>query len=307
MLTAHLERYLAYLETEKRYSPHTVSNYRRDLEKLVSYCHEKGFQGWHELTTADLRRITGNLHRNGLAAKSLHRWLSAVRRFFRYLHREGVVGQNPADLVQAPKVRRDLPSVMDVDQTVQMLDSQPQLEAGADPRLDVRDQAILELFYGAGVRLAELAGLDIQDVHLQEGLARVLGKGRKQRDVPIGAAARTAVQHWLQLRGQFCGADQQALFVSAHGQRLAPRSIQTRIKLWAKRRGYDGRLYPHLLRHSFASHMLESSGDLRGVQELLGHADIATTQIYTHLNFQHLAEVYDKAHPRAQKAKKSNP
>ncbi|OZG74629.1 tyrosine recombinase XerC [Hahella sp. CCB-MM4] len=294
-MQVQIDAYVDHLRHERRYSPHTVSSYQRDLERLRSYAEDRSVSSWPQLQLADLRQALALFHRQGLSSKSLQRWLSAIRRFYDYLIRENLAEHNPANGLSAPKAPKKLPMTLDVDLAKQLLDQAPEDE------LDARDTAMAELFYSSGIRLAELAGLDMQDLDLEEGIARVLGKGRKQRIVPVGSAARDALLQWYDVRRDMTSAEETAVFINRHGQRLSHRSIQLRLKQWAQVRGYFGRLHPHLFRHSFASHLLESSGDLRAVQEMLGHADIATTQIYTHLNFQHLAQVYDRAHPRARK------
>ncbi len=292
-----IDAFIDHLLHERHYSPHTANNYRRDLQQLLNLSETASISDWISLHLADLRKMMAQLHCQGLGSRSLQRWLSAVRSFYDYLIREGLAEHNPSHGLTAPKAPKKLPMTLDVDQAKQLLDQ------GTEDELDVRDQAMAELFYSSGIRLAELAGLDLPDLDLAEGIARVLGKGRKERLVPVGRAAISAIQAWLKIRAQYASAGVEAVFVSRLGNRLSHRSIQLRLKHWAQSRGYYGRLYPHLFRHSFASHLLESSGDLRGVQEMLGHADIATTQIYTHLNFQHLAQIYDKAHPRARRKK----
>ncbi|KAB7622712.1 tyrosine recombinase XerC [Alkalilimnicola sp. S0819] len=290
-----VQGFLAHLRNERRLSPHTVSNYRRDLEHLLAWCEARSLGHWSTLDAGHIRRYIADGHRGGLGGRSLGRRLSAIRSFYRYLIREGEAGFDPAADIRPPKSPRRLPRVLDVDEMSSLLDGQP-----ADD-LQLRDQAIFELAYSSGLRLAELAGLDLHDVDLGEGLARVTGKGAKSRDVPVGGKAIKALQAWLQKRALYAEAEQPALFVTRQGARLSARSIQSRLRGLARRRGLGRQVNPHMLRHSFASHVLESSGDLRAVQELLGHADISTTQIYTHLDFQHLAEVYDRAHPRAKK------
>jgi integrase/recombinase XerC len=225
----------------------------------------------------------------------VQRRLSAVRGYFNYLVREGVVASNPAVEIRAPKAARRLPGTLDVDQITQLL------EAPAGDALAVRDRAIMELFYSSGLRLAELVGLGLTDVDLADRTARVLGKGAKTRIVPVGRKACEAIRAWLRERGALAGVDETALFVGRNGTRLKPRAVQLRIAHWARCAGLPSRVYPHLFRHSFATHLLESSKDLRGVQELLGHADISTTQVYTHLDFAHLARTYDASHPRAKR------
>ncbi len=253
--------------------------------------------------TFQIRDWVSALHRRGLSGRSLQRKLSSLRRFYHYLLREGLVKANPVSDVLAPRSPRRLPDVLAAEQLDYLL-STP-----AENPLEIRDCAILELFYSSGLRLAELAGLDIQHLDLDQGLeqgfgqgsVRVLGKGNKQRDVPVGRMAVKALEAWLVVRSDFCDVTENALFVSQQRRRMSHRSVQARLKYWQAKQGLSQKLHPHKLRHSFASHLLESSGDLRGVQELLGHANISTTQIYTHLDFQHLAAVYDKAHPRARK------
>jgi integrase/recombinase XerC len=223
--------------------------------------------------------------------------LSATRAFYRYLIGEGVAQYNPAEGVQAPKSPKKLPKLLDVDQAAQLLEIDDK-----DP-LAIRDKAILELMYSSGLRLSELVMLNIDSLDLADAMVTVVGKGKKTRAVPIGEQARKAIKQWLKIRDNMANDEEFAVFVSQRGNRISRRSIQQRLKLWAKKQGITNLVNPHMLRHSFASHLLESSGDLRAVQELLGHADISTTQVYTHLDFQHLANVYDDAHPRARKKK----
>jgi integrase/recombinase XerC len=288
--------FLRHLEHERRLSPRTRHSYQRDLAQVQAFCRQRGIEQWDALDIHAVRQYVSWRHRGGLSGRSLQRELSALRSFYNYLLREQRVRLNPADGVSAPKSPRKLPGTLDVDQVQQLLDQEP----GDDP-LAVRDQAIMELFYSSGLRLAELVGLDRQDVDLQDGTAVVTGKGNKTRIVPIGRYARRAIEAWLKLRDDWAREGETALFISQRGTRLGTRSVQQRLQAWAVRRGLPEHLHPHKLRHSFASHVLESSGDLRAVQELLGHADISTTQIYTHLDFQHLAKVYDQAHPRARR------
>ena len=290
-----IERFLASLRTERRLSPHTLKNYRRDLDNLGRFCDQQQISHWRELTEMTLRQYVAWRHRQGLGGKSLQRELSAFRSCFRYLLQEGRMSCNPAAAIQAPRAARKLPDTLDVDMARRLV------EIHGDSPLTRRDRAILELFYSSGLRLSELVGLDLDRIDLADATVEVTGKGNKTRRLPLGRHAVHALQDWLRVRPQLVKGDEPALFVSQQGRRLSPRSVQTRLRQWATRQGIDVRVYPHLLRHSFASHLLESSHDLRAVQELLGHADIATTQIYTHLDFQHLASVYDKAHPRAKK------
>lgn len=292
-----VEAFLHYLTSERRQSPHTAEAYRRDLHRLMNWlvAQQPSVTDWEQPTVSDLRRYAASLNRNGLAGRSIARALSAIRRFYEYLIREQSVRKNPALDIRAPKSGRKLPVAADADQLGQLLDVAPE-----DP-LEVRDLAMFELFYSSGLRLAELVSLDLGRLDLGQAEVRVLGKGNRERVLPVGRKARAALCQWLVLRPQLAAPGETAVFVSQRGQRLSARSVQSRLDRWGRRCGADQRLHPHLLRHSFASHLLESSGDLRAVQELLGHADIATTQVYTHLDFQHLARVYDKAHPRARR------
>ena len=290
-----LQGFLDYLRFERRLSPRTCEAYRRDLLDYIDWCDQASLDPWQQVDQQRIRHYAAARHRDGLGAKSLQRHLSSLRGLFRHLLREGRLNSNPAEGVRAPKVQRKLPATLDVDQVGQLMNV-----TGDDP-LDYRDRAIMELFYSSGLRLSELAALDVDALDNKDGLLDVLGKGSKMRRVPVGRLAREAVAAWLQVRGQLAKSDEAALFVSQRGGRLSPRSIEQRIKQRAMQQGMPRHVHPHMLRHSFASHMLESSADLRAVQELLGHADIGTTQIYTHLDFQHLAQVYDQAHPRARK------
>lgn len=299
-MTAPLLGFVGHLTSEKRHSPRTCEHYQRDLERLMAWLLETGVSGWSSLRVHDVRRYVARLSQDGLGGRSIARHLSAVRRFYQYLLREGLVSDNPALDVRAPKSGRRLPKVADVDQISQLLDANP------DDPLEVRDLAMFELMYSSGLRLAELAGLDLSALDLKGRDVRVLGKGNKERILPVGGKAISALNHWLGHRPALANESEPAVFVSSRGGRLSQRSIQSRLARWGMVQGADQRLHPHLLRHSFASHMLESSGDLRAVQELLGHADIATTQVYTHLDFQHLARVYDQSHPRARRRSTNN-
>ncbi|TVQ88612.1 MAG: tyrosine recombinase XerC [Chromatiaceae bacterium] len=289
--------FLVHLADERRLSPHTLDSYRRDLTRLGAWCQGQGISAWPDLGEGEIRRYLAYRHRAGIDGRSLARELSALRSLFRYLLREGLTRVNPARGIRAPKHARRLPGTFDADSLCALLDGSV---ADADP-LDLRDTAMVELFYSSGLRLAELIAVDQGDIDPAEAMLTVVGKGAKARRVPVGAAALTAIARWLQVRPLLAAAAEPALFVSRRGQRIHPRSVQRRLARWAEVRGATRHLHPHLLRHSFASHLLESSSDLRAVQELLGHADIATTQVYTHLDFQHLARVYDQAHPRARK------
>ncbi len=276
-------------------SVHTISAYQRDLNGLVDFCIEQSLQDWSEVQVSHIRQFVAMRHKNGISGKSIQRELSAIRSFYRYLLKRLLVVQNPAKTVRAPKVAKKLPKILDVDQVAGVLDANP------DQVLDVRDLAMFELFYSSGLRLSELVMLDLADIRLAEGFVRVrFGKGGKERQVPVGAKAIQAIRYWLNSRPEISS---QAVFVSMRGARLSQRNVQLRLERWCKKNGLAEHVHPHMFRHSFASHLLEASQDIRAVQELLGHANINTTQIYTHLDFQHLAAVYDNAHPRAKKNK----
>ncbi|SNC77101.1 integrase/recombinase XerC [Marinobacter sp. es.048] len=294
-LTGPLTEFIRHLASEKRHSPRTCDSYQRDLLRLADWLGRSGFIAWQRVSNHDLRRYVATLSREGLSGRSIARHLSATRRFYQFLLREKLASDNPALDIRAPKSGRRLPRVADVDQLNHLLDGQP-----GDP-LETRDLCMFELMYSSGLRLAELASLDLDTVDLRNGEVRVVGKGGKERLLPVGRKAIAAIRVWLPYRVALANDGEAALFVSQRGERLSHRSIQARLSRWGISRGADQKLHPHLLRHSFASHMLESSGDLRAVQELLGHADIATTQVYTHLDFQHLARVYDQSHPRARR------
>ncbi|HSX60594.1 MAG TPA: tyrosine recombinase XerC [Tahibacter sp.] len=293
-LGADVARFLDYLRVEKRYAPGTITNYARELALLDTYAQSLGLTHWRELRAEPLRGLVAREHRRGRQPGSLHHLLSACRSFFRWLLREGVIAHDPALDVRAPKQRRKLPQVLDVDEATALV------EIPTDTPEAVQDRAMLELFYSSGLRLAELTGLVWNDIDLPQGLVRVLGKGSKTRVVPIGSKAIEAL---TALHAQARPDAAEPVFRGRSGRPISPASVRKRLKDWAKAQGVWKRVYPHLLRHSFASHLLESSGDLRAVQELLGHADISTTQVYTHLDFQHLARVYDAAHPRAKRRK----
>ncbi len=301
-LTAATDAFLLHLQ-HKNLSAHTLSAYRRDLEKLQQLADQEQLDDLRQLDQMRLRSWLAQLHRGGLSPKSLQRWLSAVRTLLRYCMREGWLPANVAEGLRAPKAEKKLPKLLDVDAAAQFVES-PR-EAGAENTnelLSLRDSAILELFYSSGLRLSELTGLNWQDLDLKSGEVRVTGKGDKTRLLPVGRYAREALHAW-HLQAPPAQADSKGaapVFTTAKGKRLSNRAVQARLAHWARSGGADQRVHPHMLRHSFASHMLESSSDLRAVQELLGHADISTTQIYTHLDFQHLSRVYDQAHPRAQ-------
>lgn len=287
------EEFLGHIAHERRFSKHTRDAYRRDLSSATMIFTGAGRHDWGEVDVHDVRRMVATRHRHGAEPASIARQLSALRSLYTWLMREDRVARNPAIDVRAPKRGRKLPKTIDVDALAAILDVVPERP------IDIRDHALLELFYSGGLRLAEAVGLDVADIDLQARRAIVLGKGNRQRHVAIGTRAATALTQWLDVRRNWANSDQAALFVSQRGTRLSRSSVAARMDLWAHHHGLPVHLHPHKLRHSFASHLLESSGDLRAVQEMLGHAHISTTQIYTHLDFQHLARVYDDAHPRA--------
>ena len=291
-----IDRWLAELADQRRQSPHTIANYRRDLAKLLALAGDTPLPA---LLTHHIRRFVAQLHGQGLSPRSLARTLSAWRGFYRWLGQNGEIAANPCEGIRPPKAAKPLPKSLPVDETMRLLST----EEDDDARLMARDQAMFELFYSSGLRLAELAALDVDalEMALNEGEIRVLGKRSKTRIVPVGSQARAALALWRDRRGELAKADTAALFVSLRGTRLSHRAIEERLRQRALRQGLPQHVHPHMLRHAFASHLLQSSGDLRAVQEMLGHASIASTQIYTHLDFQRLAQVYDAAHPRARR------
>jgi integrase/recombinase XerC len=290
-----LARFERYLGTERRLSVHTLSAYRRDLAALRDWCDRTGITDWAQLDHQHIRTFAARSHARGLQGRSIQRRLAALRTFFGFLQREGALQRNPALDVRAPKSVRHLPHTLDVDQMAQLLSKKPH------SALEVRDLALMELFYSSGLRLAELTGLKLRDLDLKLGQVRVLGKGHKERIAPVGSMAVKALRTWLAARTGLAAPDQEAVFVGRNGAALGARAVQLRVAAQARAAGLPQHLHPHMFRHSFATHLLESSRDLRGVQELLGHANISTTQVYTHLDFQHLAQTYDKAHPRAKR------
>ncbi len=296
-LSPTLARFCEHLAQERRLSKHTVAAYRRDLIQIDRWLTQYGHSPLARIDETSIRGYLAWRHRQGLSAKTLQRELSSLRTFYRWLIREDQTQANPAAGVRAPKSPRSLPKILDADQLSALLDMP------AEDPLSLRDTAMVELLYSSGLRLAELVGLNLSDIDLQAGEVRVVGKGSKERQVPVGSKACAAIRQWLRIRAGLAAPDEPALFVSQRGRRIHPRTVEQRLARWALARGAGQHLHPHLLRHSFATHLLESSGDLRAVQELLGHAGIGTTQIYTHLDFQHLAQVYDQAHPRARKKK----
>ncbi|ACX81955.1 tyrosine recombinase XerC [Aggregatibacter actinomycetemcomitans] len=292
-----LQHYFTYLRVERQVSPHTLSNYQRQLARVTAILQGAGITQWQQVTASVVRYVVAQSSKqDGLKEKSLALRLSALRRFLTYLVQQGELKVNPATGISAPKQAKHLPKNIDTDQ-VQLL-----LANDSKEPIDIRDRAIIELLYSSGLRLSELQGLNLNSIHLRSREVRVIGKGNKERVVPFGRYASHAIQQWLKVRLLFNPKDN-ALFVSQLGNRMSHRAIQMRLETWGIRQGLNSHLNPHKLRHSFATHMLEASSDLRAVQELLGHSNLSTTQIYTHLNFQHLAAVYDAAHPRAKRKK----
>ena len=294
-LRQHKARFMDFQARENRLSDNTLKAYSRDLDRLVGFAEHRGLGSWSDLSARDARSFPARLHQQGMSGRSIQRMLSAARAFFRYLQKRSVVAASPFDGVSAPKSGKKLPETLGVDELGALLE-----DHDGSP-LALRDHAMLELFYSSGLRLSELASLDVDTIDFPQRQILVTGKGNKQRIVPVGRKAADALNAWLECRDQLANEGETALFINCQGSRISARGIQYRMDVWARARGLGRRLHPHMLRHSFASHILESSGDLRAVQELLGHSNIATTQVYTHLDFQHLAEVYDKAHPRAKK------
>ncbi len=290
-----IERFRLHLQTERRLSAHTVSAYLHELAALMQWCEKQRIDDWTAIDSQHVRAFAARSHAAGLGPRSVQRRLSALRTFFNFLVRERVRANNPAVGIRAPKAGRRLPSTLDADQMARLL------AIDAKTPLDVRDLAIMELLYSSGLRLAELVGLDMNDLDLSDRTVRVLGKGAKARIAPVGSVAIEALRRWLGERSALIKPHETAVFVGRNGRRIGARNLQLRIAQHARRQGLPLGVHPHLFRHSFATHLLESSRDLRGVQELLGHANISTTQIYTHLDFQHLARTYESSHPRARR------
>jgi integrase/recombinase XerC len=288
-----LEKYLAYLRYEKNLATNSIENYQRQLTAAFS---KLDIEYWSIFNTSDIRNILNDARKNSLSSRSIALRLSSIRGFCAYLVQQGQLTQNPASSIQAPKQAKPLPKQLNVDEMHQLLDIRE------DDLLALRDKAMMELMYSCGLRLSELANLNIKSIQ-PDGQLRVIGKGSKERLLPIGRVALEALSVWLKIRPELASSEEPALFVSMLKNRIGTRQIAKRMKLWASRQNLEQSVNPHKLRHSFATHVLESSSDLRGVQELLGHANLSTTQIYTHLNFQHLAHVYDDAHPRAKKSR----
>lgn len=293
-LSQTVQHYLDYLAFNKRYSTHTIDAYRRDIQRLITSLEEQGHETWAAVQADTIRAAMISARKTGLAAKSIQRLLSSWRSFFTYLLKQGLVKLNPVTGIYAPKSPQKLPNSIDPDQLSQILNA----PVASNDAMAMRDQAMVELTYSCGLRLAELASLNIFDIDMKDATLLVTGKGKKTRQLPIGRYAIAALKNWLQQKPDLKCLDANALFINHRGQRMGVRGIQMRMAKMSALQGQH--IHPHMLRHSFASHLLQSSGDLRAVQELLGHSNISTTQVYTHLDYQHLAKVYDKAHPRAQ-------
>jgi integrase/recombinase XerC len=294
-----IDRFISHLAHERRMSGHTMAAYRHDLLALAEFGARRKLDCWAALDNLQMRTFAAALHGGGLSPRSIQRRLSAVRTFYEFLVREGHCVRNPALDVRAPKSSKRLPATLDADQMGRLLAFR------VEDSLSARDKAIMELFYSSGLRLSELVGLSMTAIDLMDRTVRVLGKGNKTRIVPVGRHAIDALRKWLQERAGLAKPDVDSLFVGHGGRPLSVRAVQLRVGEWGRRQGIGVHIHPHMFRHSFATHLLESSGNLRGVQELLGHADIGTTQVYTHLDFQHLATVYEAAHPRARRRHRS--
>ena len=294
MINVYINQFISNLKVVRNFSFNTIHNYDRDLQKLENFLKENKVNSLSSIKEHHIRGLINKERRRGLSPRSLQRLLSSIKSFFRFLVDEGEITINPAHNVISPKSPSILPKALDVDLVKKLLDFTPQ------GFFEIRDKAIAELLYSSGLRLSELCNLDLQDISIKEKICRVTGKGMKMRDLPVGEKALIAIREWLIHRNEISNSNGKALFINNRGKRISPRSVQLRLEKLSKLRGVP-LIHPHMLRHSFASHFLESSGDLRAVQEMLGHSDISTTQIYTKLDFQHLAKVYDKSHPRAKK------
>ena len=290
-----LDAFLRHLRDERGLSPCTLDAYSRDLAHLSRFADTRKIADWKDLDAHEIRRYAAESHRSGLSPRSIQRRLSACRSFFDFLLREQELTHNPADGVPAPKADKPLPKALDVDQMNRLLDFP------ADTPEDIQDRAMMELMYSAGLRLAELAGINLEDLRLASNEVEVIGKGNKTRIGLVGSKAKVALQRWLEVRDTWLSEAEPALFLSKKGKRISHRSIQHRMARRGLLQGVESHVHPHALRHSFATHMLESSSDLRAVQELLGHANLSTTQVYTHLDFQYLSQIYDQAHPRSRR------
>ena len=295
MAESEVASFIDYLKVVKNFSEHTTKNYKRDLDKFIRFLSDNS-TSLEKCDEQDIRLFVNQERRKGLSPRSIQRVLSSCRSFFNYLVEHKGFEKNHAQNISSPKSSKSLPKALDADLIQKLLNFKPKTE------LETRDKAIAELFYSSGLRLSELQGIDMGDISIKERTCRVVGKGNKTRDLPIGRQAVKSLRDWILIREKYSTESDLAIFINKQGKRLSNRSIQARLKKLSTERGLPA-VHPHMLRHSFASHILESSGDLRAVQEMLGHADIGTTEIYTKLDFQHLSKVYDKAHPRAKKSK----
>jgi len=295
MAESEVASFIDYLKVVKNFSEHTTKNYKRDLDKFIRFLSDNS-TSLEKCDEQDIRLFVNQERRKGLSPRSIQRVLSSCRSFFNYLVEHKGFEKNHAQNISSPKSSKSLPKALDADLIQKLLNFKPKTE------LETRDKAIAELFYSSGLRLSELQGIDIGDISIKERTCRVVGKGNKTRDLPVGRQAVKSLRDWILIREKYSTESDLAIFINKQGKRLSNRSIQARLKKLSTERGLPA-VHPHMLRHSFASHILESSGDLRAVQEMLGHADIGTTEIYTKLDFQHLSKVYDKAHPRAKKNK----
>lgn len=297
LLAEPVECFLNYLKSEKQLSLNTQINYRRQLYAIIDLTKDLDINKWQAIDSSAVRLLISRSRQTGLQARSLSLRLSALRSFFDWMVKNEMISVNPARGVVNPKLGQHLPKNIDIDEVNQLLDIEYN-----DP-LSVRDRAMLEVMYGSGLRLSELVNINCRELNLREGEIRVIGKGNKERKLPLGRESIKWIEYWLTMRNELKPQDD-ALFISKLGKRISPRNVEKRFAQWGIKQGLSSHVHPHKLRHSFATHMLESSGDLRAVQELLGHADLSTTQVYTHLDFSHLSEVYDSAHPRAKRGKK---
>ncbi|MDO6525997.1 tyrosine recombinase XerC [Motilimonas sp. 1_MG-2023] len=294
-----MDAFLQHLKSERQLSPHTLQNYQQHLVQFMALLAERNVTSWRQVDAQMVRLLIAKLHKKGISSASIATKLSALRSFYEFALRQDWLLINPCKGISPPKQGRPLPKNLDVDDMLRLLD----LDTN-DP-LVIRDKAIMELMYSSGLRLSELVNLDLTSIKLDERQVRVIGKGNKERILPVGRQAIDSIRAWLMVRSEYALSDEPALFLSKRKQRISVRSVQARMEQWGLKQSLNSHVHPHKLRHSFATHMLESSGDLRAVQELLGHANIATTQVYTHLDFQHLAKVYDNAHPRSKRNKES--
>ena len=291
----NIEEFIDYLKIERRRSPHTITAYQRDLTQLHNYCERHGIEEWQQLSPVLARGFASENHRNGLSGRSIGRMLSSASSFYKNMMREDECTHNPFEGVTPPKSPRKLPKILTAEQAILLV------TIPGNDILAVRDRAIVDLFYSTGIRLQELVTLDVTDLDMQQAQIRVLGKGSKVRIIPVGSYALKALQEWTERRSELAKPGETSIFVTRRGNRPTTRGIQNRIEVRAREQGVDVPVHPHMLRHSFATHLLESSGDIRAIQEMLGHANLSTTQVYTHLDFGHLSKEYDRAHPRAKK------